>query len=546
MMTRRDWLAGAALLSPTSLAADDLPRDLIQRTDDALEGLLRHQNTAPDSRYRGGFADADGLYQHGSPGSLYDYGVAAFVTPSSRHHRNPEIPRRIQLAVDFNLRFLSRDGNISLLTTNFNSPPDTAFFLHPLCSAIHNARHHGAPEIGKMLMPLLERTAEGVLRGGVHTPNHRWVICAALAQANAVMPKAEFVRRIDQWLAEGIDINEDGQFSEFSTTVYSPICDRSFVILAHKLQRPELLEPVRRNLNSLLYLLHPGHEVVTEMSVRQDRNQRAKTDRYWFPLQYLAVKDQNRAYGALLAADAHRGASLSTLLEYPELRAKPAAGAIPDNYEKTFRVLKAARIRRGLTSATLMLDGNDRFFSVRRGDAIVQAVRFASAFFGKGQFTPQLAERRGNSYYFEQNLDGPYYQPLANAGRIVDHDEWQRSRPRRAPSEIGQLKQCAWVTEQPDGFEIRVQASGTPEVPVAVEISLAEGKLEGVETLRPGAHLLRGTATYRTGQHGIRISPGVANHRWVQLRGALPKLEGESVYLTGVTPFDHTFRLEWL
>ena len=30
-----------------------------------------------------------------------------------------------------------------------------------------------------------------------------------------------------------------------------------------------------------------------------------------------------------------------------------------------------------------------------------------------------------------------------------------------------------------------------------------------------------------------------------QLRGAEPKLTGQSVYITGYTPFDHTVRFEW-
>ncbi len=42
---------------------------------------------------------------------------------------------------------------------------------------------------------------------------------------------------------------------------------------------------------------------------------------------------------------------------------------------------------------------------------------------------------------------------------------------------------------------------------------------------------------YTTGNDRIEFGPGKNEHDWMQLRGALPKLEAECVYLTGFTPF---------
>jgi len=113
---------------------------------------------------------------------------------------------------------------------------------------------------------------------------------------------------------------------------------------------------------------------------------------------------------------------------------------------------------------------------------------------------------------------------------------------------VCRLEQSAEVTERPNGFAIRIRAEGTAGVPLAVEISFREGgRLEGCRALRatPGSHVLpAGTATYRAGANQIRFGPGGAAHEYVQLRGAEPKLPGDSVYITGFTPFDRTVVFE--
>jgi hypothetical protein len=203
------------------------------------------------------------------------------------------------------------------------------------------------------------------------------------------------------------------------------------------------------------------------------------------------------------------------------------------------------RIRRGLTSAAL-LDRNSRFFLLQRGDAIVQAVRFASAFFGKGQFAGGKAEFRDGRWRLQQQLEAGYYQPLAGK---VETGEWDTTRPRRAVTEICRLWQLASIQELPRGFAVRIESKGTDGVPLAVEINLRQGGvLEGAakSPLFPDTWLLeRGQASFRLGSNTIRFGPGKVSHAWTQIRGAEPKLPGPSVYLTGYTPFDHTITFEW-
>src|SRR5690606_35486785 len=96
----------------------------------------------------------------------------------------------------------------------------------------------------------------------------------------------------------------------------------ALVTIADKLGKPELLEPVRRNLHATLYLLHPNYEVVTEISRRQDRNTVGNMGRYWYALRYLAREDQNGQYETLARAFEPAYGSLADLMADPGLASK--------------------------------------------------------------------------------------------------------------------------------------------------------------------------------------------------------------------------------
>jgi hypothetical protein len=543
-LSRREALAAAL-----AAAAPEVEPAIVKRHDEAVERLLKSQITDAASRWCGVYPDDFGLHHAGTAGGVLETCTAAFLHEGSRFRRDQTLVARMRLAAGYLKRAQNEQGNLDLVITNFNSPPDTAFVVQNVATAACLARRHAERELEALAEPFLRKAARALATGGVHTPNHRWVVCSALAQLNELYPDPALVRRIDQWLAEGIDIDEDGQYTERSTLVYNVAVDHALVVMAVKLNRPELLAPVRRNLESMLYLLHPGYEVVTEISRRQDQYERGEIGRYWFPLRYLAVRDGDGRFAALADPFAARYARLPALMEYPELAAPgPAHAPLPEHYERQFPAVGIARIRRGPVSATLILGASSRFFTLRRGTAVINAVRMASAFFGQGQFVPQEAEKRKDGYYFRQALEGGYLQTLEKP-YPVGPAQWAQARGERRRTELCRLEQAALVTETASGFRVRLQAHGTVGVPVAVEVNLREGgTLEGCQPAPRAAEawlLVAGQARYRVGEDEIRFGPGLGQHRYTQVRMAEPKLPGPSVYLTGYTPFDHTLEFEW-
>ena len=539
--------SAAAAAQLASAQTQSLEDGALARNAASVEALMKRQSTDPKDKAYGGYRDDYGLYWPSSGPGMMEHLTAGLLHPRSKYFRSGEVMERLKLAAEASRRGQNEHGNWYLVITNFNSPPDTGFISQTLGVAAFIAKKYEAREILGLIEPILKKAGAALVAGGVHTPNHRWVMSGALAQIHSVFPDPAYVKRIDQWLAEGIDMDADGQWTERSTGVYNPITDRAFVVMADKLKRPELLDPVRRNLDSMLYLLHPGNEIVTEFSTRQDLNTRADMGPYYVSLRYMAVHDKNGKYAALSDHFADR-CILSHLMEYPEFARQVAVEPVPSNYEKVFAANRLVRIRRGLTSATISTSGRDRVFFFRRGDAVVNGVRFASAFFGKAQFVPQTGVKRNGVYVLEQNLDAGYYQPFDPPKRI-DAENYNSTRSQRTRTEVCHLAQSAEIRELPDGFEVRIRASGTDEVPVAVEINFRDGgKLEGCEKLKLADSWLlpSGVGSYSTDKHRIEFGPGHGEHRYVEVRGALPKLPGPSVYLTGVTPFDRTVRFRLL
>lgn len=546
-------------LQAYSANASSKPDWLVEWIKIQDQQILRYKNlkvTDSKSKYLGGYTDDVAIPNPQSTGGFILKACILLSCPESAYYQSKEVLQEVEAAANAMLKFQHSDGTIDLPATNFHSTPDTAFMLENIIPAykfLKQSQTKGSEKALSSLQGFIKNAGEGLIVGGIHTPNHRWVVSAALTKLNELFPDKRYTNRIDQWLAEHIDIDPDGQYTEKSTNSYSPIVNRSLIIMARGLGKPELLEPVLKNLEMTLYYVHPNGEVVTEASNRQDKGTIGNMSKYYYCYRFMALQKNNGEMAAMCRQIERTSTKeqLATYLDYfledPSLwRSLPADKPLPTSYAKAFPYSGLVRIRRGNWDTTI-LSNNAGWLTFHKGNAVLQAMRVAASFFGKGQFQSEKIEQIDNAWVLRKHLEGPYYQPLDKDKISPDGDLDKMPRTLRKQSEVQQLDTTVKIREANNGIEVEIDISGTDEVPVSVELIFrAGGNFTGVvkHPTNTNAYLFsEQKGSYSVGDDSIFFLSGRIEHKNIQLRGALPALDAPSVYLTGFTPFKHMIRL---
>lgn len=532
--------------------------------------------------------------------------VAAFVNPRSRHHHGAPLLG----PTDALLNALELQQNPSGLYDlgNLNSPPDTAFVISDLGIGYELLRRDDqqvTSAIREKYAGIVKRATAPLVSGGVHTPNHRWEICKALAHIHHIWPSRTVLGRIDEWLSEGIDQDDEGEYSERSPNYASEVTNRSLVIVARLADRPQLLDHVRRNLDMTLYRLEPNGEVETVQSRRQDQTGVQDEWKYLMQFRELAAKagdarfaavagqilDRVAANPASFAATGYSvGEFLAEALAYPDLAAAlPPAANTPADYEKFFEGSQLVRIRRGHVTASIFggtdwhndrqdsagretstreiasgLSTNPTFFKFRKGAAILQSVRLSPSFFSTGHFRSHGVTAHRGGWRLSEIVRVPYHLPLPGRYRRRNGDYALTADGRfyskmdfpHRPKQYCVLNTAVIVREVGrGGFDLEFEVDGQP-TSLTIELCFrAGGTLSGVvpSTGDGNFHLVEGEGRYAVGADVITFGPGNgggirqpvrmdAGEKYSYLGGSLAP-SGQRVYITGRVPFRYTLRV---
>jgi len=495
--------------------------------------------------------------------------AAGPVVPLAMAHFDPLSPRagaetlwqKLDACLDALARLQHDDGLVDLQTSNFHSPPDTAFMVEELAVLYEVVR--GVAEAGPRRADVLDRLrriisagCDGIVGGGVHTPNHRWKVASALMLADALGPGDAWRAEADAYLAEGIDIDDDGEFTERSTGCYNEVSDRSLVLLARATGRRHFADLADRNLEHMLHLLHADGTLVTTYSRRQDRHTTVGIERYLHLYWARALAAGNGRFLSAARLGLRRvsaaGGSLGGLalwLRYFRQAAQaPPPDPLPlaDEYERRFDGVGVVRLRRGDLSLTLMA-GREECLAVRFGDGPEVTVRVATGLAPNGRFLAEPVEGANGRYALRARQRCEYFGPGPDALPAVD---WRdRAGFSRRVFVSAELDVELDVEASPAGLRLRLRATGCERVPV--EVALLVRDAESVETRGEAEHddearkhfLNAGELLLHKPPRVVRVAPGVGEHDLAALPTGGPHPLPGAWCIRPVTPVDLTMTL---
>ncbi|MCH7400054.1 hypothetical protein MM236_18815 [Belliella sp. DSM 107340] len=569
--TAHVWAVG----SKNGFKDSKILKRLIKANDELVIKLLLPENSNPKFYIR----------QQG-----YDFAVlsASYCHQESTFHNSEKVLQRMESLMVFLLSQQRSDGTMN--TGNLESPPDTAFVMEPLCAAAKILIDHKNPALENVktdLKRFVVSAGEALVTGGIHTPNHRWVLSAALAKINHVYPDQRYVNRVNDWLGEGIFIDEDGHYPERSMN-YSAVENEAFITMAKLLDKEELLVPVRKNLEMTYYYMEPNGDLVTFDSRRQDQYSQHNIVAQYLNYRYLSIKDKNSLFaGIAREIEGFEGfvekivsGGLYYFMEHEILQNEmPLSAPLPKEYKKVFPTSSLARIRMNDTTMTIfggvdwpLIIASGRsispnFFSYRKGTAVLKHIRMSSSFFSMGHFRSEGLEVKDGKYILYKKLQAPYYQPLPQNLRneagdyqlspSVDGRFWSKMTFADRPvSNVKSLESKITIVENDGKADLSIEVTGLEGVPVTVELCFAAGgEFDGVgEPVDSNGNrfLENGVGKYKVGNDEISFGPGIKKHESIyRLDGEMYtvhfgtlRTDGDHVYLTGITPFKHTLSLQ--
>ena len=535
---------------------------MIRDNEDRTRKFMRSQNLQEGSPWYGAFAQPDGVYQ--AKHTIYgiNYMTAVYCNEESIYYHDQKVLDSILKAFDYVDSVQHENGLFDYVTCNFFSAPDTAFCVKKLVPVMEYFLFKGELTAEEELLKtrtekVVHAGARGLLCGGFHTPNHRWAIASMLAVCGKMFHDEELTQACYQYLKEGIDCNEDGEFAEKSAGNYNRINNDAMMQLAEALEDPGYDQYAIRNLKLMLKYWEPDDSVFTANSTRFDKDRLCYPEGYYYEYLTLGIRYEIPEFIAMAnyimkiveEKQIHAQDYLMNFMSRPELVAfESDLCGIPTEYRGLYKDSGIARVRRGHYTYTVMR-GKSNFLHVHNGH-IKLAMKIGGSFCEHRAFIAETIEDVNGEFHLHQTMRGWYYLPFEE--KPDTSDWWKMDNASRNKKMGPDMDIDVIIRETEDGIDVDIKTSGVEGAPWRVE--LAFGGIERISNdhmTMPihGDEILVLKDSYFTvsnANSSMEIGPAFGYHHFTEGKeDSEVKTPGAAtVYMTDYTAFHHVISIK--
>lgn len=535
---------------------------LIEDSEKRVDFIFKFQVMDPKSMDYGGVSVEKKYVEPKLTMFIIAAALSTFLNEKSKYYRDKELFERIELGLDYSRRMQREDGTFDLLSCNFYAAPDTAFCMQAMLPSYRLLERYGFDEdctrIKNKIYTILKDAAYGMAIGGFHTPNHRWAISSMLMACYNLFHEEVFREKAEEYLKEGIDFSEDGEYAERSAAIYNVVNNYSMIMFYEETGDEKYLQYVARNLDMMTTYFEPDGSIFTNNSTRQDRGQKIYPNEYFYQYLYMAQKYNHKVFEAVahkIIDDLTKRAGemtpdcLGLLMLHENLQFYPLLEyGFPEKFQKHYPESGVLRARKNGFSYSIV-KGSNSFLYFQSGSLALD-MRIGACYCEHRFFKIQEWENTGDSDILKFKARGWYYLPFEQAPDTSDW--WKMHNESRKKIYKKDLEIAVTVTPSEKGLSVNIKAGGCDRVPLRVEIGLPGRSTVESEVFysegSPGDALLlrKGSVTVTKGMDRITVGPGFGTHQFIhgkfgsEGRGA----DNFTLYFTDFTDFDRTIQIE--
>lgn len=500
---------------------------IIRDSEKRIEYLLYNQILDENSPDYGAVLIDENYVEPKSTIYILTTAIALYLNENSKYYKNKSIEEGTIRGLEYVRRIQRENGLFDLLSCNFHSAPDTAFILRRLIPSYRLLqKYNGLEEVKELIYQIIINGAEGILEGGFHTPNHRWVIASMMLVVYNITGQEKYKIEATRYLNEGIDCNKDGEYAERSSGGYNVVNNTAMITMSEELGDKHYLDYVKRNLQMMLSYIEPDGSLFTNNSTRQDKGLLVYPKDYFYHYLYigsaLGINQFLNVASFIFEGILARGEKAPDCLDLLMLHEKLCTTCLGEkneltSYKNFYQESGVVRVRKGDMSYTL-LQNSGNFLFYQQGKIGI-SFKIVASYFSTTEFKAMELIETDNEFEMNYSSNGWYYRPFGNTPPTSDW--WQMDHSKRALVRSKDLNIYVVVKEVEGGIDLIIKTNGCDRIPYNLEMAIVNGEMIESSTFAceaiKGQYIIpkTGNITIKNGLHNIAIGPAFAEHKFV-------------------------------